>query len=105
MQAGTLNSRIKLQTISGSTDALGQPVQTWTDTATLWANIKHLNGSQAIKAGADTSIVKASIRIRRRFGVNAGMRVVHGSTVYQIDAVLHDESDKQYTDLVCKVVE
>lgn len=105
MQAGSLNNRIIVQSQTGGTDALGQPVDTWTDTHSLWANIKYQNGSQSIKSGADTSIVQVSIRIRRKYGVNAGMRVLYGSTVYQIDAVLHDEKDKQYTDLVCKVVQ
>lgn len=104
MIAGTLNNRITVQSQTGGIDALGQPVDTWTTAHTLWANIKYLNGAQSIKSGADTSIVKVSIRIRRTYGVNAGMRVLYGSTVYQIDAVLHDEADKQYTDLVCKVV-
>jgi SPP1 family predicted phage head-tail adaptor len=104
MQAGKLDNRIIIQSQTGGVDALGQPVDTWANTHSVWAHIKYQNGAQAIKAGADVSVVQVSIRIRRKFGVNAGMRVLYGSTVYQIDAVLHDEADKQYTDLVCKVV-
>jgi SPP1 family predicted phage head-tail adaptor len=105
MQAGSLTNRIKLYALQSGVDAIGQPVDVWTEVATLWANIKHLNGVQAIKSDADTSIVKASIRIRKNTSVNAGMRVIYGTTVYQIDAVLQDEAGKQYTDLACKVVE
>ena len=67
MQAGKLNSRVKLVALQSGVDTIGQPVEVWTEQATVWAHIKHLNGTQAIKADADTSIVKASIRIRKRF--------------------------------------
>jgi SPP1 family predicted phage head-tail adaptor len=104
MDAGKLNSRIKLQSLSSGQDSIGQPVQTWTDVATVWGNIKHLSGNSAIKSDADTSLVKASIRIRRRTDINAGMRVLFGSISYDIKAVLPDEQAKQHLDLVCERV-
>jgi SPP1 family predicted phage head-tail adaptor len=104
MDAGKLNSRIKLQALTSGQDSIGQPVQTWTDVATVWASIKHLSGNSAIKSDADTSLVKASIRIRRRTDINAGMRVLFGSISYDIKAVLPDEQFKQHLDLVCERV-
>jgi hypothetical protein len=32
------------------------------------------------------------------------MRVVHGSTVYQVNAVRQDEESRDATDLVCEVI-
>lgn len=101
MDIGQLNSRVVIEQRSTSTDALGQPVETWTTFATLWASIKHASGLETIKAGADASIVKASIRIRYRTDVTAAMRVKHHGTVYEINAVLPDEESAQYADLVC----
>lgn len=99
-----MNSRVTLQARSASVDALGQPVETWSDVATVWANIRHPSGLSAIKADADVSIVKASIRIRYRTDIDAGMRVVHGARIYDIQAVLPDESERQTVDLVCRKV-
>lgn len=103
MQAGKLNSRVTLVALQSGVDAIGQPVEVWTEVATVWAHIKHLNGAQAIKADADTSVVKASIRIRKRT-VDASMRVTHGAKTYLIDAVLPGETSQEHVDLVCRLV-
>lgn len=95
-----LNYRITLQQPAAGSDELGQPLTGWTDVATLWADIRHLSGLQAIKADANVSTVRASIRIRKRAGVDAGMRAVHGSTVYDVRAVLDVPGDLM--DLVCE---
>ena len=104
MQAGRLNRRCQLQSPSQSVDELGQPIPGWTDVATVWASIRHLSGVEAIKADAVTSTVKASIRIRYRSGLNAGMRVVHDAQVYSIEAVMPDVGGREFVDLVCEVV-
>ena len=104
MQAGRLNRRCLLQSPSQSVDAIGQPIPGWTDVALVWASIRHLSGVEAIKADAVTSTVKASIRIRYRTGLNAGMRVVHGAQVYSIEAVMPDVGGREFVDLVTEVV-
>lgn len=104
MQAGRLNRRCVIQQPGTVQDELGQPIPGWTDVALVWASIRHLSGVEAIKADAVTSTVKASIRIRWRTGLNAGMRVVHDAQVYSIEAVLPDAGGREYVDLVCEVV-
>ena len=103
MKAGDLRNRITIQAPSTVQDDTGQVLTDWTDVALVWASIKHVSGVSAIQSGMDTSSVKASIRIRHRTGINAGMRVLHGTTVYQIEAVMPDER-RVYTDLVTKVL-
>lgn len=104
MQAGKLNQRVTIEQRSTTQDAIGQPVETWTTVATVWAHIRHPSGIEKIKSDADISIVKASIRIRYRTGIDAGMRVVHGATTYGIEAVLPDVAGKQHVDLICEAV-
>lgn len=104
MQAGRLNRRVTLQAPGTTTDELGQPIPGWTDVATVWADIRMKSGLESIKAGAPVSTVQASIRIRYRAGVNAGMRVVHNLVAYEIKAVLPDVGGREYVDLVAEVV-
>ena len=104
MQAGRLNRRCALQSPGTATDEIGQPIPGWTDVATLWADIRMKSGLEAIKAGAPVSTVQASIRVRYRAGINAGMRVVHNLTAYEILAVQPDVGGREYVDLVCQVV-
>ena len=87
------------------TDDWGQPMpDAWVERCRVWSNIRHLSGSEAIKAGAEVSTVRASIRIRFRSDITAGMRVLIGLTVYQIDAVMPDLARREFVDLVAKVV-
>jgi len=102
--AGAMNSRVTIQYPDATQDAAGQPMPAWTTLATVWANIRHLNGAEAIKADAEVSTVKASIRIRKGPAVDASMRAVHGSTNYAIRAVLPDEVERDKVHLVCEVV-
>lgn len=105
MRAGQLNSRVTIQQPAAGVDELGQPATGWVDFGTpLWANIKHNSGAESIKAGAEASVVKASIRIRYNTGITTAMRVVGDLSTYNIMAVLPDMGGKEYTDLVCEVV-
>lgn len=104
MDAGQLNNRITIQQQSTSVDALGQPVATWSDVALVWADVKFQSGSESIKAGAQVATSKCSIRIRYRTGLTSAMRVLLGSTVLQILAVLPDEKGRKHVDLACEVL-
>lgn len=104
MNPGLLSQRVIIQQRSTTQDADGQPLEVWSPVATLWADVRHVSGLETIKSDTDTSIVKASVRIRYRSDINAGMRVAHGSMVYDIKAVLPDLLRKSHIDLVCELV-
>ena len=105
MDSRRLNRRITVQRKGAGTDDWGTPQpDAWDDLTKAWANIRNLSGLGAIKADAEAAGVKASLRIRYREWVAAGMRAVHGSVTYSIVAVLPDAAERQYLDLVCEVV-
>ena len=106
MPAGQYKSLIKIQSLPTAADASGQPdPSAWTDfLVDVRANILVQTGAEANRADAPVSTVKASIRIRYSIGrlaITAGMRVVHGSTVWDILAVLPDQRGRQHIDLAC----
>lgn len=102
MKAGRLNRRIVIQQRLATENELGERVSGWQTVTTVWANIINKSGLETVRNEMDMSIVNASIRIRYRTGITAGMRVLDGSTVYDIQAVLLDRTGKQYVDLVCQ---
>lgn len=104
MQAGRLNRRVTLQSPSQSVDEIGQPIPGWTDVATVWGDVRLRSGLESVKAGAVVSTVQASVRIRYRTGINAGMRVLVDSVPYEVLAVQPDVGGREYVDLVCQVV-
>lgn len=105
MNAAQFNTRIVIKQRGAGVDAIGQPLpDSWDTFATLWANVRHTSGAEAIKANTLTSIVKASIRVRWIAGITAGMRVWVDAVVYEIGAVMPDLSRHEFIDLVCEVV-
>lgn len=102
MRAGQLSQRVTLQALMAGVDAIGQPTQAWADVSLLWANVRYLSGIESLKAGAQTATAKASIRIRYKTGLTTAMRVLHGTTVFQITAVLPDEQRREFVDLTCE---
>lgn len=102
--ASSLRHRITIQSAPSGSDDEGNPNTEWTEVRKLWADIRVAGGLESIRAGAVTSEVRASIRIRRTPGLNAGMRVVHGATTYNIIAVPPSELNNVSMDLVCEVV-
>lgn len=104
MDTRARNRRVVIQQPSSTQDAAGQPLLTWSDVATVYANVRYLNGVETIKADAETAKARVSVRIGYRSDVTAAMRVLHGSTVYRIEAVLPDLVGKQHVDLACEVI-
>ena len=104
MDIGRFNRRISIEQQSSTQDTLGQPVDTWTTFASVWADIRYTGGLEAIKANAVGSTAKVSVRVRYLTGVTAGMRVSHGLETFNILAVLPDANGRRYVDLVCEQV-
>jgi SPP1 family predicted phage head-tail adaptor len=100
----SLDKRITLQVKSGARDGLNKLTNDWVNVLTgdgkLWASITDLTGNQFVVAGGTQNAVQTQIRIRRREGVLPSMRVLHGATVYDIQAVL--ERDRHWLILMCK---
>lgn len=104
MNIGRLNKRITIEQQSTAYDAAGQLVESWSTFATVWADIKFKSGSETIKSDALVSTVPASIRIRYKQGITAGMRVKFKDSVYEILAVIPHVSENRYVDLAVRSV-
>lgn len=101
MRTGDLRNRITIERQTTGQDAGGQPLDVWAPVATVWADIRNPTGLGAIRADAQAAVVKTSIRIRWRTDIEAAMRAVHGTTIYEIGAVLPDHAGREFVDLVC----
>ena len=108
MKAGELNRQIVIQSRDSGEDAAGQPVDTWTTLATVWANVKGATGMGSIRQSANQDGVAVelnsySFRIRYRTDVDAANRVVFNGQNFDVKQVRHDYAGKEWTDLVCEV--
>jgi SPP1 family predicted phage head-tail adaptor len=104
MRAGALDQRVAIQARTSATDESGQPLESWADQCSVWAHIRFAGGLETIRSGSPTSTLKASIRIRARDGISAGMRVMHNGQPYNIEAVPPRIARDEFMDLICEVV-
>lgn len=107
MRAGDFNRSITIQAKQAAQDAAGQPVNTWVDVATVWANVKGETGMASIRKtlprdGVAMSLDAYSFRIRFMDGLAAGMRVLYQGTAFDILQVRMDYAGRVWTDLVCE---
>jgi SPP1 family predicted phage head-tail adaptor len=91
--ATRLNKRVALQQRSIVKDAAGQESNDWSNVdahsdGKCWAEIKDISGKEFISATAEQSMVTTRITIRYRPGLSSAQRVLHGSDVYDVLAVL-----------------
>jgi SPP1 family predicted phage head-tail adaptor len=104
MTPGELDKRVALQQRGQSKDSSGAIVQGWvnvigTGDGKVWARVRDMTGRQFLASTATQNAVTTEIRIRRRLGIAAKMRVLLGADVYDIEAVL--VHDNRWTDLMC----
>lgn len=112
MESGELNRLIHIQRRAPGRLPSGQPTEAWVNltVSPVAASIKTKSGLQTAASDAPVSVSRYSIRIRYRPAVEADMRAVRVTaggkqvldTIYDIRAVLHDEENREYTDLVCE---
>ena len=88
MKAGTLRHRVTIQAPSlAAASEFGDQATTWADVATVWAEIAPLSGRELLAAQAAQHEATARITMRYRADITTAMRIVAGSTVYDIHHV------------------
>jgi SPP1 family predicted phage head-tail adaptor len=102
IQAGPLRHRVTIQTPVVQTADTGEAIVTeWLDLCEVWAAIETLSGREWLASAEFRPGVTTRIRIRWRADVGADMRVLHGSTVFGIDAVLPQWQGMSELHLMC----
>ncbi len=103
MRAGTLRHRVDIESFETTLDDEGALVEEWVSLLDSEpAEIVALSGREYIAAQAVQAGVTTRITIRWRAGVLPSMRVVHGSDIYNIKAVLPDPSLRRHLTLMCE---
>lgn len=65
MHAGRLRDRLTIQNAVTSRSPSGQPVESWVDGKTIWAETKGISGREKMVSGAEKA--EATIRVWVRF--------------------------------------
>jgi SPP1 family predicted phage head-tail adaptor len=103
-RAGKRDRRVTLRARTPGRDAHGQPIETWTDVATLWAGIEPLRGTQYFAAAQVQTEITARIRIPWQPDVMPTMQVhdIAANVTYDIVAVIDPSLQRRDLELMCK---
>lgn len=74
MDAGSLDQRVTLQSLSTTTDAGGGRVETWSAVAVLWAKVTPMSGRERLQADQLESPANYRVTIRRRTDITTKHR-------------------------------
>ena len=101
MRIGPLRHRVTLQSQSVTQSATGAITKTWSDVATVWAQINPQSGKQFFEQVTNHEEVYSRIIIRYGTNVNSidnTWRVKYGTRIFEIEAVINwDEKDRMFT--------
>lgn len=87
MRAGRLDRSVTLQRSTNSVDAAGTPVFTWTDIATVRAEIVQASTEEFIRAQGASDETITIFRIRYLDGITNADRVLYGAALHNIKEV------------------
>lgn len=100
------NDRVTILKRVDGKDTLGQPTAEWVplEAQPRWGNVRHLRGLEVLRAGAEVSVLKASVCMWYWADVNETMRLVHAGTTYEIKSPPLRNADRRFMDLVCESI-
>jgi len=88
LNAGTLDKRITIQQVQQSQDGTGQPIETWSTLATVWAGIIDSRGDERFRAGQEGANVTRIFRVRYRSDLDEQMRILYDGRYYDIKSII-----------------
>lgn len=101
MLAQRLRHRVTIEQVTETRDTWGGVDTTWSTLhASVPAEIVPLSGREFVAAQAAQAGVTARMTIRYVPGITTKMRVVHGSDIYNIEAVLPDPTLRRHLTLM-----
>lgn len=106
MRAGDLRHRVTFQVRSAIQDSFGGQSESWSDVATVWADVLPLSGRELMSAQAVNVELshKVTIRYQAQFAgpkAVAAMRIAYGDRIFNIHSALDVDERHKEIDLTC----
>jgi SPP1 family predicted phage head-tail adaptor len=100
---GALRVRLTLQAVTAVPDGLGGFAESWSDVATVFGRVEPVSADSRFGAGQTLETVTHRVTLRRRAGVEAGMRFAGRGRVFRIVTVHDPDEGGRY--LLCRTRE
>jgi SPP1 family predicted phage head-tail adaptor len=100
--AGRMRQRVRIEAPALTADGLGGTTRAWQTVATVWAEIRTLSGNERMAAGQLASQVTHRILLRYRTDVTQEMRILFGTRVFAIRAVLEKDGRRRALEILAE---
>lgn len=94
--------KITIKQRNSTKNLYGEPIDTWTSVAAVWAGAEPLIGKEYYDAKQNQSDVEIKFRMHYFSGVDAGMRVEYNGKEYDILSVIDYKELNRELILMCK---
>jgi SPP1 family predicted phage head-tail adaptor len=91
VRSGPMTARLAIQSVTRTTDAAGQAVETWATVATVWAQVKQLSATERAARPQTAAEETRVFRVRRAAAWTPGPgthRVVWSGRAYDVTGVV-----------------
>lgn len=98
--AGKMRQRIRIEQPVLTPDGLGGATRAWQTVTTVWGEIISGGGNESSRAGQLSSVVTHRITLRWRADITPEMRVVFGTRVFAIRAIIERDGKRRSIELL-----
>lgn len=99
---GKFDKRIELQQLELVPDTVGGNETVWSVFKTVWAKVRPLSAREISYASSPTHRVTHKILIRYLPDVNARMRILLGTRLFNIHGIVNVEEANSFLELTCE---
>jgi SPP1 family predicted phage head-tail adaptor len=101
-EVGRLRYQVILQTQGGTADGMGGVTATWSNTATIWADIMPASASERTQADKVIGDITHKIIVRHRSITSPNMRILFGARVFNIVSVVNPDNSNSHLKLMAR---
>ena len=98
---GKLRERVTVQIASGTTNALGETVLTWSNSSAVWASVEGVSAREALIAGQQETSVTHRLRLRYLPGLTQQMRFAWRGRTLEIVSLL-EHGNRSEHEAICQ---
>ncbi len=102
---GELRHRLVIQSARAADDGGGGQSDPWSDpvtVATVWGKVEPLTGGERPRAMQIEDRLSHRVVIRHRPGITPAMRIVFGTRLFNVRAVVNREERGRFLELLCE---
>jgi SPP1 family predicted phage head-tail adaptor len=102
VEAGRLRHRITFQEATETYNDVGEPVTTWANVKTVWAEVKPIKGQEYWASQQVNAEVTHRVTVRYMDGLDSLMRIKFGDRYFSIEPPINPDERDIELQMLCK---